>query len=268
MTVYADVLFTVNFCMDLLSLYGAGVILGRRKRSMPMILAAAIGALYGVLEIVLDIQGWISIMILVGVSLTMCGIAYGCNRFFSTYVVFLGAEAFLGGIMSLLYTAATKLLKDVAFIEQENRKITLGGFVLALLVSVLVGLITQKTLTCAERGVSEIQVAVGGHRLSFSAVCDSGNLLKDPITGTPVILIGETVAGAEWLGGYENPKGYRVIPYESVGGEGLLIGHKPDEVIVHHKGKIYHPSALIAVAKGTRSFDGRGGCIPSVLLRG
>ena len=56
MTVYADVLFAVNFCMDLLSLYGAGVILDRRKRSVRMLLAAAIGALYGVLEIVLDIQ--------------------------------------------------------------------------------------------------------------------------------------------------------------------------------------------------------------------
>ena len=266
--VYADVLFAVNFCMDLLSLYGAGIMLGRRKSAGRLILASAFGAAYGVVDVVLPSHGLISIGMLLVTSLFMCLIAYGRNRFFSIYVVFLGAEAFLGGIMSLLYTAAAKFLRELVPVEQDSKGITFGGFVLALSVSLLVGFLTKRTVAYAENGVSDVQATVGGRRLSFSAVCDSGNLLKDPLTGTPVILIGASVAGAEWLSRYENPKGYRVIPYESVGGEGLLFGHKPDELTIRYKGKTYCPSALIAVAKGTKSFDGRGGCIPAVLLRG
>ncbi|MBQ9120813.1 MAG: sigma-E processing peptidase SpoIIGA [Clostridia bacterium] len=268
MTVYADVLFLVNFCMDLLSLYGAGMILKRKRRSLRLILAALVGGVYGVAEVLLRIDGWAGAVWVVVISLLMCLIAYGRRTFFSTYVVFVGAEAFLGGVMSILYTVAAKLMRQALPSEEEGGTVTFVGFAAALLISILVGILTEKTLNRTGVGLSEVRVTVGGQSLRFSAVCDSGNFLKDPLTDTPVILVSESVPGASWLLSYENPKGYRAIPYESVGGSGLLFGHKPESLSVEYRGRTYRPDALIAVAKGTQSFDGKGGCVPALLLRG
>ena len=267
MTVYVDVLFLVNFCMDLVSLYGAGALLHRKRAPMRLVLSAALGAGYGVLEVLTHPGGWSGTVLLLVASLGMCLIAYGPHGYFSTYVVFVGAEAFLGGIMSLLYTAASKLFQG-ALPESAQKRVTFPGFVLALSVSLMVGALTRRTLNRFEGGIAQVSATVGGCRLRFSAICDSGNFLADPLTDTPVILIGEGTPGAGWLSAYENPKGYRMIPYESVGGRGMLVAHKPEALTVEYGGKTYCPRALVAVSRGTASFDGRGGCVPVSLLRG
>lgn len=267
MTVYVDVLFLVNLCMDLLSLYGAGTLLHRKRKPIRLVLSAALGAGYGVLEVLIQPGGWGGTVLLLAISLGMCLIAYGTRGFFSTYVVFVGAEAFLGGIMSLLYTAASKIFQGM-LPESAQRGITFPGFVLALSASLLVGALTRRTLNRFEGGIAQVSVTVGGCQLRFSAICDSGNLLTDPLTDTPVILIGEGTPGAGWLSAYENPKGYRMIPYESVGGRGMLVAHKPEALTVEYGGRTYCPRALVAVSHGTASFGGRGGCVPVTLLRG
>ncbi|MBO5111291.1 MAG: sigma-E processing peptidase SpoIIGA [Clostridia bacterium] len=269
MTVYADVLFLVNFSMDLLSLYGAGALLKRKKRSLRLVLAALLGGIYGVLDVIFTPPGVWGIILLLTASVIMCLLAYGKAGFFSTYVVFLGAEAFLGGVMSLLYTAASKLLHaSQTGASPAEGHLTLRGFLLALAASVLVGLLTERTLNRSVTGTAEVRVTVCGRTFRFSAVCDSGNLLTDPLTDAPVILMGESVPGAAWLSALENPKGYRVIPYESVGGSGLLFAHKPEMLAIECRGRTYHPHALIAVARGTDAFNGNGGCVPASILRG
>ena len=267
MTVYVDVLFIVNFCMDLLSLYGAGALLGRKKRSLRLVCAALLGGGYGVSEILLAVPAPWDTFLLISVSLLMALIAYGRHGFFSLYIVFVGAEAFLGGIMSLVYTVAARYPGGISPSEAGG-SVTAPGCLFARAVSVAVGLAVRKTLDRTGHGMSEVRAVVGGCTLSFTAVCDSGNLLRDPLTETPVILLGEHVPGAAWLLNYDNPKGYRIIPYESVGGRGILLGHKPEFLEITCGGRRYRPSALLAVAKGTETFDGKGGCVPASVLRG
>lgn len=267
MTVYVDVLFLVNFSMDLLALYGAGAVLGRKKQSPRLLAAALLGGAYGVAEVLLLIEPPWGTVLLLSVSLFMVGIAYGRHGFFSLYIVFVGAEAFLGGIMTLAYTVASRYLGEWGTAERGGA-VSTPGFLFALTVSIVIGLAVHKTLDRAGHGVSEVRATVGGRSFSFSAVCDSGNLLKDPLTDTPVILLGERVPGAAWLSSYKNPKGFRVIPYETVGGSGILLGHRPEFLEITCRGRRYRPEALLAVATGTEAFDGKGGCVPTAVLRG
>lgn len=268
MTVYVDVLFAVNFSMDLLSLYAAGAILSRKKKTVSLLLASLLGGAYGVAEVLLSLDGWSGAIAMVLVSAAMCGIAYGRNGFFRMYLVFFGAEAFLGGVMSVLYTVASKLINRSAVGGEENVPITPAGFFLAVAVSVAVGILTSKTLTRSAAGEAKVVATFGGTTLTFTAVCDSGNVLRDPLSSKPVILIGRSVKGSAFLTDTAKASGrIRLIPYQSVGGKGILVGQTADRLRIEYKGREIAADALLAVAEDVWDFDGRGGCVPPVVLR-
>lgn len=79
-----------------------------------------------------------------------------------------------------------------------------------------------KNLLC---GTAE--VSIGGETLSFSAMIDSGNYLKEPISGRSVVLIG--TKAAEKLKGFIGDERYVIIPFSSAGvRKGILEGIRSD----------------------------------------
>ena len=68
MTLYADVLFAINFSMDFLSLYLTSVILHKKIYKSRIIISALLGGLYGVVEMLISIDKVISVLISVFVS--------------------------------------------------------------------------------------------------------------------------------------------------------------------------------------------------------
>ena len=80
-----------------------------------------------------------------------------------------------------------------------------------------------------------VDLSFGGKKLSLTAMCDSGNTLRDPLTGKPVLIIGADVA--QQLTGLTqeqlyNPSetilrtslpGLRLIPYRTISSSGGLL---------------------------------------------
>ena len=80
-----------------------------------------------------------------------------------------------------------------------------------------------------------VDFSFGGKNLSLTAMCDSGNTLRDPLTGKPVLIIGADVA--QQLTGLtqeqlHNPSetilqtslpGLRLIPYRTISSSGGLL---------------------------------------------
>lgn len=79
-----------------------------------------------------------------------------------------------------------------------------------------------KNLLC---GTAEVRI--GGETLSFSAMIDSGNYLKEPISGRPVVLIGSKAA--QKLKGFIGDERYVIIPFSGAGvRKGILEGIRSD----------------------------------------
>lgn len=79
-----------------------------------------------------------------------------------------------------------------------------------------------KNLLC---GTAE--VSIGGETLSFSAMIDSGNYLKEPISGRPVVLIG--TKAAQKLKMFIGDERYVIIPFSGAGvRKGILEGIRSD----------------------------------------
>ena len=75
------------------------------------------------------------------------------------------------------------------------------------------------------RALLELTVDTGARQVRCFALADSGNRLREPFSGAPVI-----VACRSLFPDMETP---RVIPYQTVGGEGMLTAFRPHRVTVH-----------------------------------
>lgn len=106
-----------------------------------------------------------------------------------------------------------------------------------------------------------LSVRLDGVKWEMEGLCDSGNLLCDPISGTPVIVVDREV----WLGSLPQAlrrmvesggremdvgaqgKRVRIVPMHTAQGSALAVALLPDEVLIGHKnGKCRAVQALVA----------------------
>ncbi len=99
-----------------------------------------------------------------------------------------------------------------------------------------------------------VELALGGNQVKLTALQDTGNTLRDPITGRSVLVVGADTARKLTGLTYEqlrNPvetlgaiPGLQLIPYNSVGGRGFLLALRLQNVRI---GK-WQGSSLVAFA--------------------
>lgn len=218
MVVYLDLVFILNFLVDLLLLVGANRLAGFSPgvwRAMP---GAALGGLYSAMCLApgfgfLGSLFWRTVFLAV---VALC--AYGfSNSTFRRGGLFLLLSMALGGIVELLGRA------DMGAVS---------GAALGVCLLCLVGF-QDKTLG---RTIERVELCYGEKRTTLSALRDTGNTLRDPVTGQGVLVAGAETARA-LLGLSEaevadpvhtvasgKVRGGRLIPYRAVGnGNGLLL---------------------------------------------
>lgn len=270
--IYADTLFIVNFSMDFLSLFITGKLTHSSVRPIRLTISAVIGALYATLSVIFDSGDiysrglWFAAFIFC--ALTMCRISYslGPKRLLP---VFLAVNLGLGGLMSILFGAARRS----GLVTDRSDGASPLMFLLFMLISGAVSLLYGRLRVFGgkRREVSS-RITLLGETAGARLLCDSGNLLCDPISSKPVIILapkifgdrlplelrtGETDIGA--LSGSLCTK-LRLIPAQGVTGSRLLVGIVPDEVLVDGN----EVDAIIALADG--SYDGCDGIIPEELI--
>lgn len=84
-----------------------------------------------------------------------------------------------------------------------------------------------------ETVITEIGIHIGEHGWKLKAFVDTGNFLRDPISGYPAVIVsasGERMILKEL--GEESESRCCVIPYRSVGRRGILYGLRPDYITV------------------------------------
>ena len=264
MKIYVDMLFAINFSMDFVSLFLPHKLLHKRLFKKRILFSSAIGGLYGVFSVLADLTSIISLLISVLVSFLMCFICFGNTkgkRFIGAYAVYWGVSVCLGGFMSLLYSFLNKVLAD--YIEKNSYTTAYNGarFFIILAISIMASLLLTRALN-TERKIKEAEVKIeyGEKEFILSGLCDSGNLLVEPMSGKAVVLISnETVLGKEIEALSDIYKKY--IPYDGIGGHGFVKGIKPKSIKINNEEK----SAIIAPMKKS-DFGGYEACIPMMLI--
>lgn len=267
---YADVLFFINFSMDYLSLYAAGRLLSLSSHLWRMIASASLGALYGTVSAALLWDGWIgaggAVVCAAAMTAISFGIGEGVRGFLRATFAVWGCGALLGGMMTL----------SAGLIGTPP---AMGGYAdMAAAVPAVLFFLTHLGRRALSRGDAQVRIPCGENVCDTRALIDSGNLLTDPLSGVPVILM--CAAEARRLVGDEADSrfrgrfspdgamrgGVRVIPVQSTEGTRLLYGFFCPEVTVRRGRRICRRQAVICVDHGTESYGGCGILLPAVLV--
>ena len=129
---------------------------------------------------------------------------------------------------------------------------------------------------------AELIISHGGKSVCVRALCDSGNLLRDPISQAPCVVVDDSVlmgilpkdvmeamsGGASKISNVSknNASRVRVIPARSATGESLLVAFRADQVELDcGKGKKAVDALIIASHIGSTA-DGSNALIAPELL--
>lgn len=287
-TLYADILFLINFCMDFFSLYLSVKILMQKVRLKHLLSASVLGAFYSVFSTIYCGNAAVSFIIGIAAAFVLCYIAVGrtdnVRLYLKTVVLFFIISLLLGGIITFLYSALNRVFAAADFSARDNT-VKAAVFILLGAIGALCINISNRILYCAVRTkMASIKVVLDKKTVTLDALVDSGNLLRDPISGRQVIVV--TMASVEPVLPFDirriiksnsydlsdlsmrNARRIRLIPAKGIGGNRTFIALVPDRIeLIGKEGKKEELDALIAVEDSKKyNFAGYNAVMPATLI--
>ena len=232
MILYADVLFIIDFSMDVISLWITAQITLTRLTVARASVTAAVSALISVVVTALGTSRAVSALITIALSVLMSLTAFKVASFsvmLKRFVILWLSGVLLGGVMTYLMSIGNAEKYSFAFDRH-------GGTIGLVPIALLLIFILVRTL-CTAKNVknADLTLSFGGKKVSMTALCDSGNLLSDPFTGETVVFVRadkvKTLFNEEEFGYLASNapiipdsliKLVRVIPAKTVSGESLI----------------------------------------------
>lgn len=264
MTIYIDVVLIENLIMNTIILIATGVVLQEKIQILRILLASLIGAIYSVIAYLSILEIYSSIIMKIILSLIIIYIAFNpqtIKKMWKDILIFyLTSFVFGGAAFALIYIVKPQdiLMKNGLFLGTYPLKTIILGAIIAFIIiitafTVVKTKITKKDMFC------EIEIKLNGKKIKTIAMIDTGNMLKEPISNTPVIVVEHTLLYnsipkeilnhlEELLGGdfssipekiqKEYQTKLKFIPFSSLGKQnGMLIGIKAEELIIKREEK-------------------------------
>lgn len=266
MTVYLDVVLIENLCMNYIILFATSYILKIKQKHIMMILSSLLGGIYAIATYMGVLKIYSNIFFKIILSIIMIYLAFTPNtiKLLIKELIFFYLISFVFGgcAFALLYFIKPQniLIRNGSYVGTYPIKIAiLGGIVGFTIIVVALKLIKSKL---RKKDISyEITIWLGEKNITTTAILDTGNMLKDPITSMPVIIVeketlkeilpNSILDNLKNIIGGDVPKEvyedenlkyitrFKVIPFKSIGKEnGMLLGFKADKVTIKQEEKI------------------------------
>ncbi len=257
MTIYLDIVFTENIIMNYIILFATGIICKEKIKQMRIIISSIIGSIYSVAYYVTEIKLYVTILAKILLSIVMIYVAFNAKspkRMFRTLMIFyLTSFAFGGCAFAVLYYLESEniLYGKGNLIYTYPFKIAIAGGIIGFFIINIAFKLVKKRLNIDDM-FCNIKIWNDGKEKKVKAMIDTGNLMKDPITNSPVIIIEKNslkdILPEKILdntqkiinGQYEFSdedfqfmSKFRVLPFSSLGKQnGMLLGFKVNKVQV------------------------------------
>lgn len=241
MVVYADILVILNLIVDYFLLSASAAILRVKLSVFRQLASAAVGAFSSLYIFAPDLGLFFDLVFraVICAVMVLCAFGFrGAKRFFrSAGVLFLVTCGF-GGIMTAVWSVfrpkGMTVVNSVVYFN-ISPAVLIGASVITYLLFVLLREIFSGTSRLADR--CEITVTAEEKSITMDAIVDTGNSIKDYLSGSEVIIAdGEFV---KTLLGSDNPvtdirlkKRYRILPLSTVSGGGTLDGFRCDSAVI------------------------------------
>ena len=274
MTIYLDVVILENLIMNSIIMYATAIVTKNKIKHIRILIASLIGAIYSVVSYISNLAIFSNLFTKILLSIIMVYIAFnpkGIKTLGKITLLFYLTSFLFGGVaFSMIYIIKPQniIMKDGLFLGTYPLKTIFIGAIIASIIliagfKVVKNKISKKDMFC------NVNIKIQGKEKNIKVMIDTGNLLKDPISGMPVIVIEHTelydilpkellnnlekILGGDLESIPENIKNeylpkLRVIPYSSLGKQnGMLLGIKADEVKIEKEEENIRKNVIIGI---------------------
>lgn len=286
MTIYLDIIFAENILMNFIILFTTLIIIKVKieKQQIRLLISSTIGSVYAIIVYLNILKIYSSILVKIILSIVMIYIAFNpknINQLFKELLTFYLISFVFGGCtFALIY-----------FIKPENVKINNGVFVgiYPIKVTLIAGIIAffiieivfkiNKNKLNSKNIITTIKIYIDNKKITTKALLDSGNMLEEPISKMPVIILERDILSkivskdllenikkiiggeksADTLEEKEIIKKVRMVPFMSIGKEnGMLLGIRANKVEVENEDvDIKRKNIIIAIYNNKLTKDNK-----------
>ena len=245
--------------MNSIILYATALILKIKPKTIRVIASSAIGSVYAIITYITEIQIYTSGILKSILAIIMVYIAFNpqnTKKMWKQVAIFYLTSFVFGGVtLYLIYYIKPQevLVKNGIYVGDYILKTIMLGAIVAF-ITIKISLKIIKTKFSPNDMYCKIKIKLNEKIIETKAMIDTGNLAKEPITNTPVVIVESTlledVLPNKILNNLENILGgdlsqiseemqekyiskLRCIPFSSLGKQnGMLLGIKADEIQV------------------------------------
>ena len=257
MTIYIDVVFLENLVMNSIILIASGIILKKKLKWIRILLASSLGAIYTIIGYISVLEIYSNLVLKVILSILIIYIAFNpqtVKQLWKDILIFYLTSFVFGGVaFALIYVVKPQeiLMKNGLFLGTYPLKTVLLAAIVAFIV-IIAAFAIVKTKFSKKDMFCDVEVELNNKKIRTRAMIDTGNLLKEPITNTPVIVLEhtllyecvpkeildnlESILGGELVKISEEIRNeyisrLKLIPFASLGKQnGMLVGIKADSL--------------------------------------
>ena len=247
-TIYIDIIILENLIMNYIILYATALISKAKVNKTRLIISSLIGAIYAITEYISKFSIYANFFVKIILSIIMVFIAFNpqnVKQMWKELLFFYLTTFTFGGVSTYLIS----LIKPQRIGENILKIVFLGAIIGFTIVTISFKFaknkITKKDMIC------KIKIKLNGKEKILDTMVDTGNMLKEPITGTPVAVVEknslyelmpkeilnntDSILGGDFEKIPENIKNdyipkLKIIPFSSLGKQnGMLVGIKPEK---------------------------------------
>lgn len=260
MKIYLDVLFFLNFGFDFLLLLVVSIILRRNVRLIRMILGGLVGGL-SIFILFLKINSFelFILKILISVIMILVTFSYKNIRYFVKNFFFLySASMILGGFLYFLNIEFSYKQEGLVFYHDG---LSINFIFLIIFSPVILYIYIRQGLNLKNNfsNYYKVNIYLKNKKIRLNGFLDTGNKLKDPYSGKPIIVVNEKSIK-------KDNYNYLLVPVKTVSEESMMRCIKIDEVEIIGVGK--KKDVLLGLTKMKIDMEGIDCILNQSLLEG
>ncbi len=275
MTIYIDIIIVENLIMNYIILYATGLISKSEISYLKIFLASLIGAVYAIMEYISKLSIYSNIFVKIILSVIIVFIAFyprNLKKLGKQLILFYLTTFTFGGVATyLIYVLKPQniIIKNGMYVGTYILKVIFIGAILGTIILITAfkfakSKITKKDMLC------KVRIKLNGKEILLNTMVDTGNMLKEPLTGNPVVVVEKTslydlmpkeilnntesILGGDFEKIPENIKNeyisrLKIIPFSSLGKQnGMLMGIKPEELeVINEQTEEKKDNAIIGI---------------------
>ena len=281
MTFYIDIILIENMIMNYIILFATEIIIKVNAKQRRLVISSLLGSIYVIMSYISGIEIYMNQILKTTLSIVMVYIAFfpkNLKMLLKEIIIFyLTSFCFGGAAYYLLYYIKPVQINNINKILTGSYPIKiailggiLGFFIIIISFKIIKNKIGKSSI------FYNIDIGLNNKICSLKVILDTGNLLVEPITSSPVIIvekeaikeiISEDVLEKLLSFSYVNnskelPEEIRTrcrfIPFSSIGKKnGMIIGIKPDYIKIHEEdNELIRKNVIVGISNVPLSKNG------------